>query len=255
MLAPTVGPGTVPLAELQRAFQGDLLRSEPRSPLAGQRGFAVHRSTVAQAAIDALEANYPAVVCLVGIEWFRSAAAVYAAECPARDARLLLYGAGFADFLAEAPAARDLPYLADVARLDRLWIESYIAADIAPLSATSVRDLDADALGGLFVVPHPATRASASASPAFAIWDASRAGHPVAGDLAWEPQATLMTRPVHTVLVATTDAPTLTFLDACRAGATLAACVEHVTRSHPAARVDLLFAQLLTAGALTLAQE
>jgi hypothetical protein len=42
------------------------------------------------------------------------------------------YGAGFADFIANFPPAAGLPYLADMARLECLYVQVYHAADDAP---------------------------------------------------------------------------------------------------------------------------
>ncbi|UPG96052.1 putative DNA-binding domain-containing protein [Luteibacter aegosomatissinici] len=239
------------LAAFQRTFHAELRCEVPTSPLATHPGLAVHRSTMARAAIDALEANFPAVACLVGQAWFRSAAAAFFAEQPARDARLLAYGADFPAFLAAAPSASDLPYLADVAQLDWLWLESYAAADASALHASSVRRLADDAIGELRVAPHPATRAWSSSYPALAIWNASRACVAVPDDMAWEPQTALITRPAGDVVVTLADPPTLAFLDACTDEAPLAACVERTQHHFPSARTDLIFAQLLTTGALT----
>lgn len=238
------------LGELQREFQAGLLAEEPSVRVARHAGFSVHRHTMMRAAIDALEANYPAVVCLTGASWFRSAAAAYALAFPARDGRLAFYGSCFPRFLADTPSADELPYLADVARLDRLWTESYFARECDPLSTGVARSLTQDALAEMVVRPHPATRTLDSRLPALAIWHASRAGEPVGDDLTWEPQAVLITRPGHTVQVVATDPAALAFLDACNDGATLVACIEHVVSLHPAARAEHVFAQLLMAGAL-----
>lgn len=246
-------PLALPLAALQREFQAGLQRDKPHTRLARYPGFAIHRSTMERAAIDALEANYPAVACLVGQAWFRSAAAAYATEHPARDARLVVYGEWFPDFLAAAPVADELPYLVDVSRLDRAWTESYIATDAPALTVDAVRTLPPDALGELAIVLHPATRFVSSAFPVFSIWQASRDGHAVGDDLIWEPQATRVTRPGLSVDSVQIDSASLAFLEACSVGITLAGAVDHVLRTHPSARADLLFAQLLTAGALAAA--
>lgn len=251
--APTTMDRISPLAAWQRAFHHDLTCDEPRSPLAAQPGFAVHRATSARAGIDAIEANFPAVACLVGRDWLRSAAAAYVAEHPPMDARLLMFGEDFPAFLAAAPAASDLPYLGDVARLDRLWTESYAAADAGALTIEAIQDMAPEALGALRIVAHPATRWLASSLPAHAIWTASRAGEAVADDLAWLPQATLFCRPGHTVVTSAVDPAVITFLEACHAGASLASCIDHVTHTHPTAPADRVFAQLLTAGALAAA--
>lgn len=104
------------LASFQDAFAAALLAPEAGpSGLAAQPGFAVHRNTVLKACIDALQANFPSVARLVGDEWFRAAAAVYARANLPRQPALLDYGENFAAFLARFPPAAELTYLADAA--------------------------------------------------------------------------------------------------------------------------------------------
>ncbi|HMA09036.1 MAG TPA: DNA-binding domain-containing protein, partial [Ramlibacter sp.] len=116
-------------AQFQAAFADALLnpRDWQRSPpqdLVAQPAFAVYRNTVMKGCVDALAANFPAVVRLVGERWFRAVALDYASWQPPDDPRLLSYGRGFPDFLELCAAARELPCLAGVARLDRYWIEA-----------------------------------------------------------------------------------------------------------------------------------
>ena len=115
------------LGEFQKAFSRALL-DEPGSVELGA-GLNVHRNTVLKGLIDALEANYPTVARLVGREWFRACAAEYARRQPPRSAALVLYGETFSSFLSQFEPAAELPYLPEVARIDRLWIEAHTAAD------------------------------------------------------------------------------------------------------------------------------
>lgn len=103
--------------------------------LVAQPGFTVYRNTVMKGCIDAMQANYLAITRLVGEEWFRAAAAVFARANPPRHPMLADYGAGFADSLAGFEPAAELPYLPAVARLDRFWSEAHIASDAEPLAA------------------------------------------------------------------------------------------------------------------------
>ncbi len=101
--------------------------------LAAQPAFAVYRNTVMKGCIDALQANYPSIARLVGEEWFRAAAALYARSNLPRHPTLADYGADFVGFLAAFAPAADLPYLPGVARLDRFWTEAHTAHDEPPL--------------------------------------------------------------------------------------------------------------------------
>ena len=126
--------------------------------LLAQPGFAVYRNTVAKGCIDALQANYPAVHALVGTDWLRAAAHAFVHQHPPTDGCLMDYGAGFADFLEGFGPAADLPYLAAVARLDRCWTESHLAADAPALQAAWLARQPPEALALLHLQPHPAAR-------------------------------------------------------------------------------------------------
>ena len=77
----------------------------------------------------ALADTHPVVERLVGPAFFGEAARRYAIAHPSASGDLNRFGAGFARFLGAYEHARDLPYLADVARLEWAWHECFHAAD------------------------------------------------------------------------------------------------------------------------------
>jgi hypothetical protein len=231
--------------DFTNALYGDATDFKP----AHQAAFAIYRNTAMRACLDALEANYPAVVCLVGREWFRAAAAIHVTESPPRDPRLTTYGDDFAGFLGAFPPASELPYLADVARLDRLWTESFVAADADVLDASMIASLGPDALGALRLHRHPAARTFASSLPAVSIWQASRNAMAVSADLVWRAEFAIVTRIDHEVSVTPVDAAAWRLFEACTEGASLADAALSTLETHPDARIDLLLASLLQAGA------
>lgn len=237
------------LAAFQRDFAGALFDDASTFVPAGHPAFAVYRNTVMRACLDALEANFPSVACLVGRDWFRAAAAIHVAAEPPRDARLAMYGASFPDFLAGFEAASGLPYLPDVARLDRLWSESLHAADATPLGTQHLAALAPQALAGMRLRIHPATRWFVSALPARTIWQASRSGKPVRADLAWDSECAVVVRVAHDVRVLAAGPVDIALLDACDAGATLGDATLAVAEAHPDARIDLILSGLLQSGA------
>ena len=141
-----LAPGA--LARYQDAFAAALLADDPLAeaapelrPLVSQPGFAVYRNTVMKGCVDALQANYPTIERLVGEEWFRAAAACHARKALPSQTALIVYGEAFADFLATFEPARELPYLADVARVDRAWTEAHVAADAPTLAPAELAAL------------------------------------------------------------------------------------------------------------------
>ncbi|KJV36131.1 hypothetical protein VI08_06250 [Luteibacter yeojuensis] len=212
-------------------------------------GFHVYRNTVRRGCIDALEANFPAVATLVGAAWFRSAAAHFAEASPPVDARMARYGQGFPAFLASLPTHGDMPYLVDVAHTDLAWSACHDAADAEPLDAHAWLDAWE---GRRRWRLHPATRWVASAFPVASLWQASRDGV-APRNLAWLPEAILLTRPGSQPLATPVPPATLCFLEACGAGQPLAAAADHACEAFPTFPIDHAIAAALGAGALALA--
>ncbi len=248
---------TIAAAPLQDAFVRAMLAPEEQAPaeiaaLVAQPAFAVYRNTVIKGWIDALQANYPAVTRLVGEEWFRAAAAIFKRKSPPTVPMLHEYGSGFAEFLARFDPAAELTYLPDVARLDRFWTLSHIAADANPLAAAAVADLEAAALARTILHPHPAARWQWFAdAPAYTIWSRNRIGEATEAALDWQPEGALLTRPHGTVIWQQLDEADCAFLDACAAGHTLDAAAQAALCAQ--ANVDLarLMEKLLIAGAFS----
>jgi hypothetical protein len=221
------------LAAFQDRFAG-ALTNEARGLdariawLAAQPGFAVYRNTVRKACIDALEANFPAVARLVGDEWFRAAAAVYVQrELPAHPT-LLDYGAGFPAFIAGFAPARELPYLAEVAQLDRWWSESHVAADDQRLKPAALAALDPEALATVSLRPHAAARWGWFPSqPIATIWWRNRfALNEIESDLDWRGEGAILTRPGEDVRFTPGQRADIVFLDACARGGSMALAAE-----------------------------
>jgi hypothetical protein len=118
----------------------------------------IHRETYAGGAVAALRLVYPAVERLVGAAFFEAAARGFVALDPPRGSDLNGYGEGFADFLAGFPPAGGLPYLADVARLERAVDAARHAEDVAPLDLARLAAIDPADHGRLCFVSHPSVR-------------------------------------------------------------------------------------------------
>ncbi len=240
------------LAHFQDDFARALFAPETGSyPLARQAGFAVYRNTVMKGLIDALAANYPAVARLVGRDWFRSAAAIYARAHPPTHPSLLDYGAGFAQFLADFEPAADLPYLPGVAALDRFWTEAHTARDETPLATTALARLAPEQLDCLRLRPHASARWSwFEAQPTFSIWQGNReAAGCEEQAIDWQGQGALLLRPHDAVAWCELEQAGCVFLDACANGAMLAEAAAAAQATQAGVDLVALLARLLAAGA------
>ena len=194
----------LPLADRQRAFAAALVDPALAVP-AGLVGpdretsakrFAVYRNNVAVGLINALQAAYPAVDRLVGGEFFRAMARAYTLTGQRTSPILLEYGAGFADFIAEFEPAASLPYLPDVARIERAWTEAYHAPDAVALEPAALAETQNDRIADVRFVLHPSVRFVSSQFPAFTIWRMNvEGGEPAPVDLASGGEDVLLARP------------------------------------------------------------
>lgn len=244
------------LARFQTDFAAALL-GEPRdldprvAALVAQPAFAVYRNGVMKSAADALACNYPAIARLVGEEWLRAAACEFVRHSPPLSPMLVEYGASFADFLADFEPAADLPYLPAVARLDRLWTESHIAADAEPLDGSILRQLAPQELAAMHLQPHPAARwIWFEAMPAYTLWSRNRSDVPFDGDIDWQSEGALLTRPSSAVVWSQIGRAECAFLDACRDGASLEQAAHAATEADPQTDLARLMQTIVAAGAV-----
>jgi hypothetical protein len=214
---------------------------------AGEAGLSVYRNTIAKGCVDALAANFPTVQSMVGEDWFRAAAALFAREAPPTCAALLDYGEHFPAWLGRFPPAQDLPYLIGVAHLDRLWTEALFAAEAPALTAEALAALSPEALAETRLRLHPSLRFAAFEAGLPSLWSAARGGQEDL-DLSETPEALLCVRAKGAVMHRVIDEPETEFLRACREGQTTAEAAERALTAHPAANLAALFAGLIADG-------
>ena len=192
------------------------------------RRYAVYRNNVTTSLAEALADIFPAVRRLVGDDFFSGMAIAFARAHPPRSRLLFEYGHGFPAFVADFEPARGLPYLADVARIERAWLDAYHAADAEPLPAQALGTIAPENLPGAKFRPHPALRILRSPYAAFSICAANRydqaaaAAAPIRGDVA---EDTLVTRPGPTVSMRRLPPGAAAFLLALAEGRSLAAAI------------------------------
>jgi hypothetical protein len=240
-------PDVSDLRALQSAFAASLLQ---RDVTVSMRA-AVHRNNVRASLSAALAARFPVVARLVGAEFFRALALQFIEQQPPRSPVLAEYGARFGDFLDAFEPAREVPYLADVARLEWARHLAWHAADAAVLPIERLAAVAPDRLESVRLGFHPATAIVASIWPVVSIWTTNaidREVRPLGADAGSE--CALVTRPGLEVLVDRAPAGTDLLVASLLAGAGLGAAVDAATsvaEFDTAAALSLLF----TAGAVT----
>ncbi|RZN07960.1 DUF2063 domain-containing protein [Bradyrhizobium genosp. SA-3] len=172
----------------------------PNGKAAGKR-YAVYRNNVTVSLIDALAAIYPAVQRITGPDFFRAMARFHIRSSPPTSPLLFEYGREFADFIARYEYAQTMPWLADVARIERAWLDAYHARDAAPLSPAGLAAIVPERLADLVFIPHPALRIVRSSFSAVTVFAANRDDAPVGRIDASTPEDALITRPEFDVMV------------------------------------------------------
>lgn len=210
-------------------------------------GLSVYRNTIAKGCADALAANFPTVQSMVGEDWFRAAAALFAREAPPASAALLDYGEGFPAWLERFPPAQDLPYLAGVAHLDRLWVEALFAAEAPALSAQTLAALAPEVLAETPLALHPSVRFAAFEAGLPSLWRAAREG---AGELALSdmPETLLLVRRGESVTSRVVGVAETAFLRACRQGLPAGEAARAAASADPDTAFAPLFAALIADG-------
>jgi hypothetical protein len=214
------------------------------------RRFAVYRNNVVVGLIDTLMAAYPAVCKIVGTEFFRAMAGVFAVQSPPVSPIMHDYGDGFASFIEAFSPAKSVPYLADVARIERAWVQSYHAAEAAALTPDQLGVIPPERFGDVVLRLHPSLQLVRSAFPAVTIWQMNTAsGTPAPVDLSVAEDA-LIIRPYAEVEVRVLPVGALEFISASRRGRSTADAAKQALAAN--VRFDLAPAigGLITIGAV-----
>ena len=207
----------------------------------------VYRNTVVSGCVDALRDNYPVVAQLLGPEMFDGVAAQHAAECPPRKPVLALYGARFPDWLECQRWVQDLRYIPDVARIERLFVETLFAPDAEPLALAALGARDD--WQALHLPLHPAIRFDWLTAPAMSIWLAHRDGIEGSLELDWHPEGVLVTRPYLEIQTIRLDRAGHRFLFGIRLGESVGAAAVATASLYPETDIGSLFSSLVNAGA------
>ena len=210
----------------QASFADALLKADrpiPRGVIAHNatipvRRFGVYRNNVVSGLVKALGSRFPVVEKIVGEEFFVAMARIFVTEEPPRSPLLATYGDGFPSFVAAFEPARELPYLADVARLEAARTRAYHAADATPVEADRFATLDGEVAGDLRIALHPSTEIVRSPFPIVTIWAMNSGERQLASIENWCGEDALVARPYLDVQVRTLPPGGAAFLFALAAG-------------------------------------
>jgi hypothetical protein len=223
----------------------------------------VYRNNVTVSLINALAAVFPATKNITGDDFFRAMARFYLRAQPPISPLLFEYGRDFPDFIEQYQYARPVPWLADVARIERAWLDAYHAADAEPLAPQALASIPPERLADTVLIPHPATRVLRSRFAALTMFSAhkgdaapslpSTASEEGKGGGGGEPEDTLVTRPDLEVVATRLPPGGATFLARLIAGDSLGAAAAQALAECPSFDLSGNIAGFLEAGAFVAA--
>lgn len=222
--------------------------------IAAQPGFAVYRNTVMKGWIDAVEANYPAILAIVGEDWFRAAASVFVRGHPPRLPVMSLYGDNFAEFLTKFPPGADMPFLGPVAAIDRAWTLALAAPDAARLDRDALAGFTPTALAQVRLTLHPSVRIAWFDTTSPSIWLDAR-GFEETDELSFAPvgEGIFIGRAVDGMAAMRLTAGPFAYVAALAAGKTLGDAASEAISAEPALDLAAFTTTLLELGAFSAA--
>ena len=248
------------LAELQRGFTAALL--DPSLPIPsglvgpdggrpGASRFSVYRNNVVVGLTQTLKDAYPAVHRIVGADFFQAMARAYVVVEPPRSPMLFDYGAGFPNFIGDFTPAAVLPYLPDVARIERAWTEAYHSAEAVPIGHSAFSDIDPGLVADTGFVLHPSVRIVRSRFPALTIWQMNvQGGIPAEVDLASGGEDVLVLRPEAEVEVRSIPEGSPDFIQALCCGKSVSAAFQQALVADPGFDLSANLTDLIQTGAV-----
>ena len=247
------------LVERQRAFAAALLDPELPTPVGvvgpdgrpSSRRFAVYRNNVVAGLTQTLKDAFPAVHRIVGAEFFQAMARAYVVVDPPRSPMLFDYGAGFPDFIDHLEPAKVLPYLSDVARIERAWTEAYHEAEALPIDLSAFAKIIPDWLPAISLLLHPSVRVVGSRFPVLTIWQMNvDGGVPGPVDLAAGGEEALVVRPEADVEVRSIPKGSPNFIRALASGRSMMAAFEEALVADPCFDLPANLLDLIQVGAV-----
>lgn len=219
------------------------------SRLPSRKRFAVYRNNVIVGLVEALRANFPATCRIVGEEFFWAMAREYVvAELPTSPV-LFHYGGRFPDFIAQFEPAGTLPYLADVARIERACSEAYHAPEQQALDADALAGIPSYQISDLCLMLHPSLRIIRSQFPSLRIWRMNIGGGlPSPVDLESGGEDALVVRPNGDVDLHSLSPGVASFVNSLAEGKTLMTAMEAALNESDSFDLSSDLAALIAAG-------
>ncbi len=236
----------------RQAKQEDLAAIMDMKISPGQRAI-VYRNSGALACTQALRSNFPRLAALMGAEGFDGMARAYFARYPVTRRTLVGVGEALADFIVDTEHEHGLPWLAEIARLDRGWLEAHLSRDANPLDPTTLARLAESEVMQASLTLHPSLRIIELRFDVTALWIDLADGNIPSEEVIVPEQSSAMIffRPAHDVRTEKPLPAKRVFLNALLNGSPLSDACERTLVCEPGADLAQLVASTLQSGLIT----
>jgi len=248
MFAPVQNDFAEALFDPERAVPEDILACHAEA--AGKR-FAVYRNNVIVSLLDALAARFKVTQQIAGDAFFKAMARMFIAAHPPTSPLMMFYGEAFPDFISTFAPAAEIPYLADIARLEAARTRAYHAADAAPLDPAALQSVTPDDLPYLHFHLHPSLEIVSSAYPVVTIWAMHEGLIPLGPITDWHGEDALVVRPHLDVDIRRLPPGAAAFLQRLSEGKSLAEAAECAAANHQDFDLAIHLAGLFSTGLVT----
>lgn len=237
------------------AVPSGIARANGGDPL---EAFNVYRNNVVASLAEALKAAFPITSQLLGEGLQRALMVDFVRANPPKSAVLAAYGDAFPGFLAQHPATKARPFLADIAVLERKRLAAYHAADADVLDGAALAAIAPEVLSAGFLLVHPAVRFVQSRFPVATIYALEQAAldgtlpeNGRAGVDLSASEAVLITRPAYEVSSQIIGKGDFAFIDACARSVPFAAAADAGFQADPDFDFQTCLGLSLTRGVFT----
>jgi hypothetical protein len=203
--------------------------------------------------LDCLKEDFPATLAVVGESAFRDLVVSYLAQHPPTEPSVFYVGRHLAEFLQGHHLEERWPFLAELARLERVIIEVFHGPDAKALTADDMRSVAPADWPGLFIRTLPAFRML------YGAWRVDDVLRAVETGTEWRepkpgPVTLVVWRPGTQVYYRQSEQPERAALEVASRGADFAAICEafasHLDDKEPAAAINQVLARWLVDGLL-----
>jgi len=219
------------LADLQAAYRGYLLTGDSAklTPAIVADAFdaaerlGIYRNNFLIGLGEALKANFPVTLQLLGGDFFDQAARHFVLDHPPQQPCLFEYGASFPGYLRDLRQLADMPFVSEMARFEFARIAAYNAPVEHCLSTKTLARLSPEQLDTLPIRLSQHARIVSAHTPVLDLWKAHQKPEPdLSGiDMSPRPHALLICRPDRLLVVQELDANAARFLSAALAETSL----------------------------------